>query len=60
MRLVINDIDAFVNLKIIGIAQKLPKTRSGKILRSTIRAIAEGKSYIKPSTIDDESSITHI
>lgn len=40
MRLVINDIDAFANLKIIGIAQKLPKTRSGKILRSTIRAIA--------------------
>lgn len=60
MRLVVNDIGAFANFKIIGIAQKLPKTRSGKILRATIRAMAEGREYIKPSTIDDESSLDHI
>ena len=32
---------------------RLPKTRSGKILRGTMRAIAGGKDYNMPSTIDD-------
>lgn len=35
------------------IAQRLPKTRSGKILRATMRAIADGKAYTPPSTIED-------
>ncbi|STQ85442.1 propionyl-CoA synthetase [Helicobacter muridarum] len=60
IRLVIAEVGAFANLKIIGIAQKLPKTRSGKILRGTIRSIAEGKEYTKPSTIEDETSLAHI
>jgi propionyl-CoA synthetase len=32
---------------------RLPKTRSGKILRATIRKIADGQSYTVPPTIDD-------
>ncbi|RDU62245.1 propionyl-CoA synthetase [Helicobacter didelphidarum] len=60
VRLAIAEVGAFANLKIIGIVNKLPKTRSGKILRGTIRSIAEGKPYTKPSTIDDEQSLTHI
>ena len=32
---------------------RLPKTRSGKILRGTMRSIAAGKEYRMPSTIDD-------
>jgi propionyl-CoA synthetase len=32
---------------------RLPKTRSGKILRGTMRAIADGRPYTPPSTIDD-------
>ena len=32
---------------------RLPKTRSGKILRGTMRSIASGKEYRMPSTIDD-------
>jgi propionyl-CoA synthetase len=32
---------------------RLPKTRSGKILRATMRAIADGADYSVPSTIDD-------
>lgn len=32
---------------------RLPKTRSGKILRGTMRSIAAGKEYRVPSTIDD-------
>lgn len=31
----------------------LPKTRSGKILRSTMRKIADGEDYPMPATIDD-------
>ena len=32
---------------------RLPKTRSGKILRGTMRSIANNKDYNMPSTIDD-------
>lgn len=35
------------------IAERLPKTRSGKILRKIIRFIADGKSFNPPSTIED-------
>ncbi|MEM6632135.1 MAG: hypothetical protein AAF694_20835, partial [Bacteroidota bacterium] len=35
------------------IAGRLPKTRSGKILRATMRAIADDKPYTTPSTIED-------
>ncbi|MDU9049351.1 MAG: propionyl-CoA synthetase [Candidatus Electrothrix sp. Rat3] len=39
---------------------RLPKTRSGKILRGTMRAIAAGKEYRMPSTIDDPSCLEEI
>ncbi|MDH5474536.1 MAG: propionyl-CoA synthetase, partial [Cyclobacteriaceae bacterium] len=35
------------------ITRRLPKTRSGKILRGIMRAIADGKAYNPPSTIED-------
>jgi propionyl-CoA synthetase len=35
------------------VVQRLPKTCSGKILRRTIRQIADGKPYSAPSIIDD-------
>jgi propionyl-CoA synthetase len=35
------------------VVARLPKTRSGKILRSTMRAIADGREFAVPSTIDD-------
>ena len=35
------------------IVKRLPKTRSGKILRSTMRAMADGKAFTLPSTIED-------
>jgi acyl-coenzyme A synthetase/AMP-(fatty) acid ligase len=34
-------------------AKRLPKTRSGKILRKIMRHIADGKSFVPPSTIED-------
>ncbi|WP_256359490.1 propionyl-CoA synthetase [Salinivibrio sp. ES.052] len=42
------------------IVEKLPKTRSGKILRRIIRQMADGESYQVPSTIDDPSSLETI
>lgn len=37
--------------------EKLPKTRSGKILRGTIRNIANGETYKYPATIEDSSAL---
>lgn len=37
--------------------QVLPKTRSGKILRRTIRQISNRQEYKMPATIDDEKSL---
>ena len=42
------------------VVKRLPKTRSGKILRSTMRAIADGKEYRMPSTIDDPATLGEI
>ena len=33
--------------------KRLPKTRSGKVLRGTVRKIADGEAYKVPPTIDD-------
>jgi propionyl-CoA synthetase len=39
---------------------RLPKTRSGKILRGTMRSIANNKAYNVPSTIDDPAILDEI
>jgi propionyl-CoA synthetase len=39
---------------------RLPKTRSGKILRGTMRSIANSKEYRTPSTIDDPAILEEI
>ncbi len=43
-----------------AIVARLPKTRSGKILRGTMRAIAAGREYRMPSTIDDPTILDEI
>jgi len=42
------------------IVKRLPKTRSGKILRKLLRQIADGNEYSIPSTIDDPASLPEI
>ena len=42
------------------VVDKLPKTRSGKILRKTIRQIADGEAYSIPSTIDDPTVLADL
>jgi propionyl-CoA synthetase len=39
--------------KTVAVVDALPKTRSGKILRSTIRKIADGDRWSIPPTIED-------
>ncbi|MEX0604176.1 MAG: propionyl-CoA synthetase [Marinobacter sp.] len=42
------------------VVERLPKTRSGKILRRVIRQIADGEEYSVPSTIDDPAILEEI
>ena len=42
------------------VVKRLPKTRSGKILRAVLRKIADGEEYAPPSTIDDPSILGEI
>ncbi|MBW8269187.1 AMP-binding protein [Caldovatus aquaticus] len=42
------------------VVQRLPKTRSGKILRATLRKIADGESYTVPPTIDDPAILDEV
>ncbi len=42
------------------IVARLPKTRSGKMLRGTMRKIADGAKYSMPSTIDDPTTLDEI
>jgi propionyl-CoA synthetase len=39
---------------------RLPKTRSGKILRGTIKKIADGDPWTMPATIDDPAILEEI
>jgi propionyl-CoA synthetase len=39
---------------------RLPKTRSGKILRGTMKKIADGEAWMMPATIDDPAILTEI
>ena len=42
------------------VVERLPKTRSGKILRGTMRKIADGEEYTVPATIDDPAILDEI
>ncbi|WP_043617118.1 propionyl-CoA synthetase [Nonomuraea candida] len=42
------------------VVSRLPKTRSGKILRATMRDIADGRAYHAPSTIEDPAALPEI
>ena len=44
----------------IVVVARLPKTRSGKILRATMRKIAEHRDYTVPATIEDATVLDEI
>jgi hypothetical protein len=58
--LVRKKIGAVAALKTVMHVKRLPKTRSGKILRATIRKIADGEAWKMPATIDDPAILDEI
>lgn len=57
---IVNDIGAISRLAGILIVNRLPKTRSGKILRKTMKKILNKEIYDLPPTIEDSSVLTEI
>lgn len=60
VKLVRQQIGAVASLRNVVIVDRLPKTRSGKILRKLMRSIADGENFQIPSTIDDETIVDEI
>ncbi|MGL2967105.1 AMP-binding protein [Flavobacterium sp. XGLA_31] len=60
VQLVREQIGAVAALRDVIVVQRLPKTRSGKILRKLLRSIVDGEQFQIPSTIDDEAIIGEI
>ena len=60
IQMVRRNIGAFANFKRAFVVPRLPKTRSGKILRQIIRKIADGVAFDVPSTIDDPAILDEI
>ena len=50
-----SQIGPVADFKDVAVVEALPKTRSGKILRKTMRQMADGEQYTVPSTIEDHS-----
>jgi acyl-coenzyme A synthetase/AMP-(fatty) acid ligase len=60
VKMIRQSVGAFANFKRAFVVDRLPKTRSGKILRQVLRKIADGEEYTVPSTIDDPAILTEI
>jgi propionyl-CoA synthetase len=60
IQMVRNQIGPIACYRETAVVKRLPKTRSGKILRGTMRSIAAGKEYRMPSTIDDPAVLAEI
>ncbi len=55
--LVRKEIGPVAAFKLVSVINKLPKTRSGKILRGTMRKIADNQEYVVPATIEDPAAL---
>jgi propionyl-CoA synthetase len=60
VQLVRDRIGPVASFKTALVVAGLPKTRSGKILRGTMRKIADGENYLMPATIDDPAVLGEI
>jgi propionyl-CoA synthetase len=60
VNLVRDQIGPVAAFKTVLTVSRLPKTRSGKILRGTMRKIADGEEYKMPATIEDPAVLTEI
>jgi propionyl-CoA synthetase len=60
VQMVRNEIGAVASFKQCTIVKALPKTRSGKTLRGTMRKIVNRQQYVVPSTIEDPAALDAI
>jgi propionyl-CoA synthetase len=60
VQLVRQQVGPVANLKQVGVVTRLPKTRSGKVLRGTMRKIADSEPYTVPATIDDPAVLEDV
>ncbi|MBT6501131.1 MAG: propionyl-CoA synthetase [Deltaproteobacteria bacterium] len=60
IQMVRDRIGPVASFKVATIVDRLPKTRSGKILRGTIRKIANNQEYKTPATIDDPTILSEM
>lgn len=60
VKLIRDKVGAVAVFKDVIAVKRLPKTRSGKILRKTMRSIADGDHYVVPSTIEDPQVLTEV
>jgi propionyl-CoA synthetase len=60
VQLVRERIGPVASFKTAVVVERLPKTRSGKILRGTMRRIADGEEYKTPATIDDPAILDEV
>ncbi|MFO7702542.1 MAG: acetate--CoA ligase [Psychroflexus maritimus] len=60
IQMVRDSVGPIASLKNVVMVKRLPKTRSGKILRRTLRKIVDGKTYTIPSTIEEPMVISEI
>jgi propionyl-CoA synthetase len=59
-RLVREQVGPVASFKTAAVVERLPKTRSGKILRGTMRRIADGEEVTLPPTIDDPAALDEV
>ena len=55
-----NEIGPVAVFKLCAVVERLPKTRSGKILRGTMRCIADGEPWTMPATIEDAGALDDV
>ncbi|HYL22155.1 MAG TPA: propionyl-CoA synthetase [Gemmatimonadales bacterium] len=60
IQIVREQVGPVANFKLVGIVPRLPKTRSGKVLRGTMRQIADAEPYQVPPTIDDPATLDQV
>jgi propionyl-CoA synthetase len=55
-----DDVGPVANFRQVAAVARLPKTRSGKVLRKTMRLIADGDAWSVPATIDDPAILDEV
>jgi propionyl-CoA synthetase len=55
-----DEIGPVAAFKLVAVVGRLPKTRSGKILRGTMKRIADGSEWKVPATIDDSAVLDEV